>query len=239
MKSKIKTWDDLLIYEDDDFFIINKPPFISSLDDRVDALTIVGLARTRDPGAQLCHRLDKETSGVLVIARTPEAYRHMSMQLEKRKVDKIYHAVVDGLHDFKDQRIDIPLSVAASGTVRIDRRYGKRSRTIVNSVKAYRKHTLVSCQLMTGRMHQIRVHLSAMQAPVTGDETYGGKPFYLSSVKRNYHSGRFKEERPLIQRVALHAKAIEFRLMNHQVSNFEAPYPKDFNALINQLEKNS
>lgn len=229
----------MLLYGDDHYLIINKPPIISSLEDRTDPVTIIGLARQHDPGAQLCHRLDKETSGVMVIARDPEAYRHMSIQLERRKVEKVYHALVDGLHDFREKTIDLPITVSGSGAVRVDRKEGKQAITVVNTLLVYRKHSLVSCRLITGRMHQIRVHLSSMDAPVTGDALYGGQPFYLSSIKRGYQTGRGREEKPLIQRVALHARSIRFQFPDGQKHTFEAPYPKDFKALLNQLDKNA
>ena len=75
--------------------LINKPPGISTLQDRNEPVDLLGLVRRLEPDAQVCHRLDNETSGVLAIARNPEAYRHMSLQFEHRQVQKVYHAVVD------------------------------------------------------------------------------------------------------------------------------------------------
>jgi 23S rRNA-/tRNA-specific pseudouridylate synthase len=78
-----------ILFENNDFILINKPPFISTLEDRNDPANILGLARQYESDAQVCHRLDKDTSGVLAIARNPEAYRHLSMQFENRAVTKI------------------------------------------------------------------------------------------------------------------------------------------------------
>src|SRR6476469_110324 len=94
---------DLIVFENDDFILINKPPYIATLDERNasardNSLSILRLAKAYSEDAQVCHRLDKETSGVLAIAKNPEAYRHLSMQFERRKVEKVYHAVVDGIH---------------------------------------------------------------------------------------------------------------------------------------------
>ena len=89
---------DLILYENEDYVVINKPPFIATLEDRVEKVNVLALAKDYTLDAQVCHRLDKETSGVLAIAKNPEAYRHLSMQFEHREVTKIYHAVVDGCH---------------------------------------------------------------------------------------------------------------------------------------------
>ena len=92
---------------------------------------------------------------------------------------------------------------------------------------------------VTGRMHQIRVHLSHKGYPIVGDPTYGGEDFYLSSYKRNYNLGKFDEEQPLIKRVALHAFAIQFEGLDGKEITVETKYPKDFRVLLKQMEKNS
>lgn len=228
---------DLILWEGDDFIVINKPPLISSLADRNDEVTILSMAKSYDANAQLCHRLDKETSGALVIAKNPEAYRHLSMQFENRTVKKNYLAVVDGIHDFDHLKYDRPIYKLANGSVKIDRR-GKEAVTIFNTVQAYKQHTLVECQPLTGRMHQIRIHLANNGASITGDLNYGGRPLYLSSIKRKFNLKKGSEEQPLIKRLALHAKSISFEAANGDKLSFEAPLPKDFKVLLKQLEKN-
>jgi 23S rRNA pseudouridine955/2504/2580 synthase len=128
--------------------------------------------------------------------------------------------------------------ILQKGITKIDQQFGKRSVTVFTSMKAFKRHTLINCRPLTGRMHQIRVHLAYLNAPITGDETYGGKPFYLSSVKKNYKIGKFVEEQPLIQRLALHAYRIKFRMLTGDFKEVIAPYPKDFRVLLHQLEKN-
>lgn len=227
-----------IIWESDDYIVINKPPFVSSLDDRNDQTTILSLARAYHADAQLCHRLDKETSGVLVIAKNPDAYRHMSLQFENRTVKKEYHAVVDGIHDYKEVRYSQPIYKMSNGSVKIDKR-GKDAVTYFQTLKAYKEHTLVECRPVTGRMHQIRIHLSYQHAPITGDLQYGGRPLLLSNIKRNYNLKKGTEELPLIKRLALHAHKITIKLLNDEEKTFEAERPKDFKVLIKQLEKNS
>jgi RluA family pseudouridine synthase len=231
--SKFK-FEEAILYEDADFILINKPAFISTLEDRQDPINILALAREYEPDAQVCHRLDKDTSGVLAIARHPEAYRHLSMQFENREVNKIYHAVVDGVHNFADQLVDAPILKQNDGTVKISRS-GKEAQTYFSTIQAFKTHTLVECRPITGRMHQIRIHLARLGASITGDTLYGGKPFFVSEIKRGFNLKKMTDEEPLLKRMALHAQALQFSLMNEKNCSIEAPYPKDFQALIRQL----
>lgn len=237
MKIPKFNFEEAILYQDADFIIINKPPFISTLEDRNDSENILALARQFEVDAQVCHRLDKETSGVLAIARHPEAYRHLSMQFENRQVIKIYHAVVDGIHSFTNQFVDAPILKQNDGTVKISRS-GKDARTYFTTLEAFKNQTLIECRPITGRMHQIRIHLAFLKASITGDELYGGKPFYVSSVKRGFNLKKMSEEQPLMKRVALHAFSLEFALMDSKKLTIVAPYPKDFQALIRQLAEN-
>lgn len=230
---------DILLYEDDNLILVNKPPFLATLEDRNDKVNLLALAREYISTAQVCHRLDKDTSGVLAIAKNPDAYRHMSLQFEKREVTKIYHAVVDGIQNFNDTLVDEPILKLDDGVVKISRRDGKSAQTYFTSLKSFRNHTLVDCRPVTGRMHQIRIHLATLHAPITGDETYGGKPFFLSSVKRGFNLKKQTEEQPLMKRMALHAYSLQFLDLKDIPRLVEAPYPKDMQALLRQLEANS
>ena len=223
--------------EDQDYILINKPPFISTLEDRNDPQNILVLAKEYVSDAQVCHRLDKDTSGVLAIARNPAAYRHLSMQFESREVKKIYHAVVDGTHQFDNVLVDAPIQKLNDGTVKISR-LGKAAQTYFTTLQLFKRQTLVECSPITGRMHQIRIHLSQLNTSITGDEVYGGKPFFLSSVKRGFKLEKLTEEQPLIRRMALHAFSVQFiDLQGHEIVT-EAPYPRDFRALLKQLTQN-
>lgn len=228
----------MILFEDNDFILVNKPPFLSTLEDRVEKVNLLALAREYAPDAQVCHRIDKDTSGVLAIAKNPEAYRHLSMQFERREVNKIYHAVVNGIHNFKDVLVDASIQKQDDGIVKL-RKEGKPAQTYFTSLRSYKLHTLVECRPVTGRMHQIRIHLTTLKAPITGDDTYGGKPFYLSSVKRGFNLKKETEEQPIMKRMALHAFALEFLDIAGNKVRTEAPYPKDLQALIRQLEANT
>lgn len=237
LKHKFK-FRDIILFEDEDYILVNKPPFVSTLADRTGAQDLLALARGYVPAAQVCHRLDKETSGVLAIAKHAEAYRHLNMQFEHRQVGKVYHAVVDGIHNFHDELVDAPILKLDDGVVKINRSQGKPAQTWLTALRSFRYHSLIECRPVTGRMHQIRVHLASLRAPITGDETYGGKAFLLSAVKRVYKLKKGTEEEPFMKRMALHAFSLQFDDLSGHRQIIEAPYPKDLQALIRQLELN-
>jgi 23S rRNA pseudouridine955/2504/2580 synthase len=159
------------------------------------------------------------------------------MQFENREVRKIYHAVVDGIHSFSELLVDAAIEKKNDGTAKLSRK-GKSAQTYFNTLKTFKNHSLLECRPITGRMHQIRVHLSFLKAPITGDELYGGKAFLVSSIKRGFNLKKMSEEQPLMKRMALHAFSLEFRLLDGQKVQVVAPYPKDFQALIRQLGEN-
>ncbi len=237
MKTPRFKFSESILFQNQDYILVNKPAFLSTLEDRNDRVNLLQLAREIEPDAQVCHRLDKETSGVLAIARNPEAYRHLSMQFEHRKVKKVYHAVADGLHRFENHMIDLPILKQNDGTVKIDRS-GKEAQTYFTTLQSFKFHTLIHCKPITGRMHQIRIHLSALQAPITGDELYGGKPFFLSSIKRGFNLKKETDEQPFMKRMALHAHSIGFLGLGGEKIEVTAPYPKDLSALLKQLSQN-
>jgi len=233
---------DLILFENEDYIVINKPPYVPSINERTadKSVSILRMAKEYSFDAQAAHRLDKETSGALAIAKNPAAYRHLAMQFEYREVTKRYHAVVNGVHDFDSISVFLPISPLNDGTaVKIDRQKGKAAETIFFTLKAFRKHTLVECVPITGRMHQIRVHLQCLKAPIVCDPTYGGKDVYLSELKKNFNLKQETEEQPIMRRVALHAHSLSFKLLNAEPIKVEAPYPKDFGVLVKLLEKNS
>ncbi len=231
-------FEDLILYEDEDYIVINKPPYLSTLDDRHETQNILFLAKMHTPDAQVCHRLDKETSGCLIIAKHPAAYRHVAIQFESRKVEKIYHAVTEGIHQYRDTLVDRNLIASNKGMAKINKE-GKPATTYFSTLRTYHAHTLVECKPITGRLHQIRIHLSYLKSPICGDETYGGKPLYLSDLKRRFNLKKGTEEFPIMQRVALHAYSIAFEGPAGKTIKVTAPYPKDYAVLIKQLEKNS
>ena len=236
MKIHKLKFEDLIIFQDDNYIIINKPPHVSTLDDRHDPVNIKLLAKAYLETTQVNHRIDKETSGVLVIAKQAEAYRHFSILLEERKVDKTYHAVTWGRHNFEEMLIEAPIEIRNNGRVVVSPK-GKHSATIAKTLKIYNNNTLVECKPITGKKHQIRVHLASRDAPIINDELYGGEPLYLSGLKRKYKPKYELEERSLMDRFALHAKEIKFISLDGEEIHVVADYPKDFQRVIKQLDK--
>ncbi|MXV50546.1 RNA pseudouridine synthase [Pedobacter sp. HMF7647] len=239
---KFPKFQDLILFEDDNVIVVNKPPFISSLDERSaqgagGEINMLRLAKAYSSDAQVCHRLDKETSGCLIIAKNPEAYRSVSMQFERRKVKKIYNAVVDGTHVFNELLVDLPILNIGNKNVSISRSEGKAAETWFNSLRYFKHYTLVECRPVTGRMHQIRIHLATQKASIAGDDMYGGKPVFLSKIKRGYYLGKDQEELPIMKRFALHAKEVTFTLLDGTEKTITAGYPKDFETLLKQLER--
>ncbi len=236
---KYPNFKELIIFENDDYIVVNKPPFVASLDERGAAgeVNILRLAKQYSPDAQVCHRLDKETSGAIVIAKNPEAYRNLAMQFERRKVKKVYHAIVDGQFQFNNLFVDLPILNDGNKNVSIDRQEGKRAETYFNTLKHYKHYTLVECKPVTGRMHQIRIHLATQRAAIAGDHMYKGKSVYLSAIKKGYRIAKDEEELPIMKRFALHAKEIVFKGLDEQDIAIEAAYPKDFTTLLKLLDK--
>jgi 23S rRNA pseudouridine955/2504/2580 synthase len=240
--AKREYFKDWILFEDEDYILINKPSGISSLKERgnTESSNILDLCRQYLPETTLCHRIDKYTSGALLIAKNDEALRNASMQFQKKQVKKVYHALVHGLADFKETLVDLPILIdERNRKVRIDKQYGKKSKTIFNTIKQYKDFTLVECTLESGRMHQIRVHLSHLNFPIVGDHLYGGKDVYLSDIKHKFNYNRTGEEQPLMKRFALHAFQLGFVDLKGESLEFEVPYPKDFKVLEKQIEKHN
>lgn len=235
---KIKI-EDFVVFENDDYLAINKPPFLSTLEDRNDRYNALGLVREICPEAKVCHRIDKETSGVLLFAKNLPAYSFAASQFEKRKVYKEYHAVVEGAVSIEGAEVNEPIRLLGNGKVCVDRLEGKPAMTKFETIRIFKKHTLLKCMPHTGRMHQIRLHVASKGTPIVGDEMYGGMPFYLSSIKQKFSLKKNTEEEPLIKRFALHAFRLGFSAPDQQEISIQADYPKDFKVLLKQLERNS
>lgn len=231
-----------ILFEDDSLLAADKPAGVLSVPDRWDPDLPVAAALLSKGRGRLwaVHRLDKDTTGVLLLARSEEAHRALSRAFETRSVAKVYRALVKGVPDWTESSCDLPLSPDGDALHRtiVDAHRGKPSRTVFRVVKSFRDYALVEALPETGRTHQVRVHLAALGYPVACDPLYGdGKPVLLSAIKRAWKGDPF-EERPLLSRTALHAASLEFP---HPVTGLplriEAPDPKDLRASLAQLEK--
>lgn len=232
-----------IIHEDADLIVVNKPPEALSIPDRhrPEKFNLQHYLTERYGRIWVVHRLDRETSGVLCFARNAEAHRHLSLQFEARSVGKTYQALVDGLPAQAEGEIDKPIGPHPSqpGKMTIMRR-GKAALTRYRVVETFRQFSLLEVDLLTGRTHQIRVHLAGIGHPLAIDPLYGKREaFFLSEVKgRTYRLGKGEEERPLMTRATLHAGLLS---LNHPADDsrrtFSAALPKDFAAVLKQLRK--
>ena len=236
ISQKFVHFQDLILFEDDHILVVDKPLYMASLDDKSNR-NLNHLAKLYNPDLQLCHRLDKNTSGVLLMAKSPENYREISLQFQRRQIKKVYKTLVHGVHRFENQEVDLPLVVSTNKKVFVNRDNGKKSVTIFNTEEIFRNYTLVNCQPITGRMHQIRAHLAAIRCPIIGDSLYGGKDIFLSELKRNYNPSGRKEELPVNHGYLLHAESLTLRHpVTEEEMQFLAPYPKNFSVCLKILE---
>jgi RluA family pseudouridine synthase len=228
-----------VVFQDENIIAVNKASGISVGGDRWDE-TAERLDRLveRDleiPKIFTVHRIDKDTSGLVVFAKDSGAHKKLSVAFENRDVKKLYTAIVHGRPSWKETSCD--LALVPNGNKKhmtiIDKYKGKKSFTRFVCVTSAANYSVLQAFPETGRIHQIRVHLAALGHPVVCDELYGKmSPVKLSSFKRAWRGDPY-EERPLLARLGLHA--LELALPNGP--DLQAPLPKDMASLINQLEK--
>jgi 23S rRNA pseudouridine955/2504/2580 synthase/23S rRNA pseudouridine1911/1915/1917 synthase len=219
--------------------IMDKPAGMFAIPDRfAKEASLLQYVRRSHPEATPAHRLDRDTSGVMCFATTAAHLSGLAQQWQARTVEKVYWAIVGGSIE-ETGSIDKPLveSETKRGTMIIHKK-GKSALTHFKKIKDWGRYAMLEVNIETGRMHQIRVHLAHIGAPLMVDGIYGGTDaFYLSSIKRKY-KGR-SVEKPLISRHTLHARRL---VLDHPVTgerlSFEADLPKDLRALINQLDRN-
>lgn len=231
-----------VIYEDDAVLVVDKPPFLLTVPDRYapEKTNLYRMMQERYGRVFVVHRLDKETSGILVMARSEQAHRHLSVQFERREVKKAYLAIVEGRMHYEKGMIDKPLLPINSKPVRVVvSAKGKPAKTRYEVVEYIGSYTLVRAWILTGRMHQVRVHFQALGYPLVVDPLYGRREaFFLSEVKRHYQLGKDQQERPLLARSALHAEQLSFiHPATGQPLTFQVPLPKDMGAVVKQLRK--
>ncbi|MDR2192584.1 MAG: RluA family pseudouridine synthase [Endomicrobium sp.] len=235
MKSLIE-----ILYQDDNIIVVNKPAGILTIPDQhtVENKTLVGMLKKQfNQKIWVVHRIDRDTTGVLVFAKNAEAHRNLSMQFENSEIKKKYIALLSGVLEDDEGSIDKPILVS-------DRRIsidfaGKESLTEYRVLERFRGYTLVEALPKTGRRHQIRIHFWSVGHPLAIDAEYGtADPLLLSSLKRNYKEKNGQKEKPLIDRLTLHAVSLTLLLTNSNVKKtFEALLPKDFEIALKQLRK--
>ncbi|MHC4444776.1 MAG: RluA family pseudouridine synthase [Planctomycetota bacterium] len=233
-----------VLLDDEALLAVNKPAGILTVPGRQGGVSLSAAIASHtgiEQSLRLVHRLDRETSGVLLLAKTLQAQRALSKQFHDRQVGKEYLAIVRGHSDTSAGTIDAPLARHPRVTNRmvINEKKGRPAQTEWSVEERFNGILLLRCFPKTGRQHQIRVHLAHIGLPLLVDSVYAkSSAFILSQVKPDYRPSSRHEERPLIARLTLHAQAITFGhpLTGRQI-RIEAAPPKDFRATLTQLRK--
>ena len=229
-----------LLYQDKDALVVNKPAGVLTIPDRFGTK---GVSMFEELSARYgkvlpVHRLDYETSGVLLFARNDEFHAAMNDLFMSGNIVKLYWAICLAPKE-SEGTIDAPIreSQSVRGTYEIHPD-GKPALSEYRVLEELGRYALVEIRILTGRTHQVRVHMQHIHAPLFVDAKYGmQKAFYLSEFKR-YRQKEGRKERPLLSRTSLHARFMSFELPDSGKSfKFEAPLPKDFKASLQQLRK--
>jgi len=237
-----------IIYQDDDVLVINKPSGVSVTKDRSGEAQLVDILceqlGSQETGQlRLVHRLDKDTSGVMILAKNAQTQSVFSSYFAKKLIKKTYLALVTGVVTGQEGTIDAPLvhSRKKPGLMCVARRKGEEATTNWRLLADFGTIALLAVNPLTGRTHQIRVHLPSIGLPLAIDPLYGSsKPLFLSDFKPDYRLSRGQTEKPLIDRLTLHAYQIEFLNPERIRPNcFTAGLDKKFAATLKMLTKHN
>jgi len=223
-----------IIFEDADIIVVNKPPGMvvhpsagHSSGTLVHAILahapdLEGIGGVQRPG--IVHRLDKDTSGVIVVAKNDQAHQFLQAQFKKRRVGKQYLALTDSRPPTKTGRIEAAIGRDSRNRQRMAIQPENKGRMAISeysTLENFPKHTLLSVRILTGRTHQVRVHLAYLNCPVVGDRVYGHKKVSLP-----------------VDRQLLHAHKLRIQWnKNFPEREFVAPLANDFQQILEQLRK--
>jgi len=212
-----------IIWADFHLVVVNKPAGLPTLPDGYvkDAPNLVEILNRLYDRVWVVHRLDRDTSGVIVFARSAEIHRALNTQFDTRRVSKIYHAIVRGTPEW--DAIVVDQSLRPDGDRRhrtvIDAARGKPAVTHLRVIERFEQHALIEAAPETGRTHQIRVHLAFQGYPIVADALYGDGQGVAG-----------------LTRLGLHARSLTFEHpITHKVVRFDASYPEDFASALNNL----
>jgi 23S rRNA pseudouridine1911/1915/1917 synthase len=231
-----------IIYQDPDLVVINKPAGISAAADRSGQTDLVPVLQKQlgaDTGLRLIHRLDKFASGVMLLAKNPATQSRFSGMFAKRQVKKTYLALVTSPVRDRSGTINIPLSQSRKKQLmQLDAQRGKPAVTRWHLLADFGALALIAAEPVTGRTHQIRVHLKGVGIPLAIDPLYdSARPIMLSDFKPDYRPKKDKPEKPLINRLTLHAYQIGLPPDLDKPTTFIARLDKKFAAVIKALTK--
>ena len=219
-----------ILYEDDALLVLNKPSGLAvhgGSGIKFGLIEALRLIRPKTDYFELAHRIDRETSGCLIVAKKRSTLRYLQEQMRNRRINKVYRALATGKWPRGRNRIDLPLMAFEQKTgekiVRVNSK-GKKSVTIFSVMKRYRNFTLLEASLETGRTHQIRVHAQHIGCPLAGDSKYG-----LDDINKDIRKSGLK-------RMFLHAFKIGFSLPCGKNIFIEAPMPSDLSEHLMKLD---
>ena len=233
-----------IIYDDADILLINKPAGVSVTADRSGLPSLLDLLNPQINPAEklrLVHRLDKETSGIMLLARHRDAQSLYSHLFAKRQISKLYLAIVQGPLQQEFGRIKAPIARSRRNprAMYIHPRLGKEAITHWKKLADFGRLSLLAVQPVTGRTHQIRIHMAHRGLPLAIDPVYGNaSPLMLSEFKHGYHGKHDRDEPPLIDRLTLHAYQLRIPI-GDEMRTFTARPDKKFAAAIKLLAKHT
>ncbi len=233
-----------IVFENEALIVVNKPAGLLSIPDRYYGHLPSAKQMLRDKYGEIfvVHRLDKDTSGLILFAKDAETHKELSSQFEEHTVIKEYLAVVEGQVNDEDGSILEPISFNKQKQAVELKKTGKNSITHYEVLERFQDYSYLKLRIETGRMHQIRVHLKSIGHPLMVDSKYGHRDaFFLSEIKRKkYHLAKDTEERPLLHRHPLHCFKLGFTLNGKPIElNIMEQLPKDIKAILNQLRKHN
>jgi RluA family pseudouridine synthase len=233
-----------VLFESPSTLVIDKPPLMPTVPDRSGAQRglhgVLPALRPNDD-LRIVHRLDRDTSGCLLLAKGLASARHFDAEFGARRVDKTYLALVHGAASQPQFSIDAWLGPDPQrpGKVivgRAGRRGFRPARTEVATRSVFAGFALLELRPATGRGHQLRVHLRSVGLPIVGDRDYGGEPLLLSQLKPGYKLRPGVVERPLLDRMFLHAERLVFSDLDGERIAVESPLPGDLAVALRQLQ---
>lgn len=247
-------WEIPVLFEDEHLLALDKPSGLLASPDLAHpeqpsliALLHAGIAEGKNWAKERqltflrnTHRLDTEASGVLLLAKNKAALVAIADLFGSEKPVRRFVTLVQGAPPENQFEVDAKLTSHPTqpGRVHVNPRQGKQSRTRFTVLEKFTRWTLLQCEPVTGRLHQVRVHLRFAGLPVVGDELYGGKPLWLSRLKRNYRLKPNHVERPLLGRPALHGESLSLpHPVTGEIVTMEAKWPKDLTVAIKYLRQ--
>jgi 23S rRNA pseudouridine1911/1915/1917 synthase len=230
-----------IIFENESFIVLNKTSGLLSIPDRQGKeISLKQLLRERYGKIFTVHRLDKETSGIIVFAKDEGTHKYLSRLFENHEVEKYYLGLVLGSPTPASDSINLPIMEHPGKPGKmVTHKKGKPSLTDYEVLESFGPFSWLRFRIHTGRTHQIRIHMKQIGHPIVCDSLYGnGEPVLLSSIKKKFKLSRKDEmEKPLLNRLGLHAWKLVFTDQDSQQHEFESPLPRDLRASLQQLKK--